>query len=121
VSSLLGLDARNKGRRGFSPTRAAWQAEARPKTASEIKAAVFCVNKWLLDCVQELGRAAAVLGLVFWITDQAVIDQSAMRNFSLAMDRIPFVRGGEGVGGAKSKVSEWSGVNEDEWSGERSG
>ena len=48
--------------------------------------------QWLLDCVQELGRAAAVLGLVFWITDQTTIDQPAMRNFSLALDRIPFVR-----------------------------
>ena len=37
--------------------------------------------------MQELGRAAAVLGLVFWITDQPVIDQPAMKNFSLALDR----------------------------------
>ena len=101
---MLGLDARGKGRKGFSPTRAAWQADVRPKTAAEVKAAVFCVNKWLLDCVQELGRAAAVLGLVFWIIDQPVIDQGAMRNFSMAIDRIPFVRD-EGVVEGRSKVS----------------
>jgi hypothetical protein len=57
-----------------------------------VKNAAFLINKWLLDCVQELGRAAAVLGMVFWITDQPAIDPQALRNFSLALDRIPFVR-----------------------------
>ena len=59
---------------------------------SDVKIAAFLINKWLLDCVQELGRAAAVLGMAFWITDQPAIDPQALRNFSLALDRIPFVR-----------------------------
>ena len=30
--------------------------------------------------------------MVFWITDQPTVDAPALRNFSLALDRIPFVR-----------------------------
>ena len=33
-----------------------------------------------------------MLGMVFWITDQPTVDAQALRNFSLALDRIPFVR-----------------------------
>ena len=117
------------------------QQQQQRKSAHDVKAAAFLVNKWLMDCVQELGdppvlaliyvprvlvlvlalcpcpcayphisplsfplppyhtilspppgRATAVLGMVFWITDQPTVDAPALRNFSLALDRIPFVR-----------------------------
>lgn len=54
--------------------------------------AVFHVNKWLLESVHELGRAAVILGLAFWMTEQQSLEHNSHVNFTSAMDRIPFLR-----------------------------
>ena len=53
------------------------------------------VNKWLLDSIQELGRASMVLGLAFWMTEQPSLGSESQHSFSQAMDGIPFVRSAE--------------------------
>ena len=53
---------------------------------------MFHVNKWLSESVQELGRAAVILGLAFWMTEQPSLEHNSHLNFSSAMDRIPFLR-----------------------------
>jgi hypothetical protein len=56
---------------------------------------VTTVNKWLLDSIQELGRASMVLGLAFWMTEQPSLGSESQHSFSQAMDGIPFVRSAE--------------------------
>ena len=56
------------------------------------KTAVSKVNKWLLDSIQELGRASMVLGLAFWITEQPSLGADSQSSFSDAMLRIPFLK-----------------------------
>ena len=71
---FTGRSARNALiRRAESPVKASIPSDM-IQSPRKIKAAVYFVNKWLLDCVQDLGRAVAVLGLVFWITEQPMID-----------------------------------------------
>ena len=53
---------------------------------------VFVVNKWLHDSVQELGKAAVVLGLAFWMTEQPHLEYDSHINFSAAINRIAFLR-----------------------------
>ena len=53
---------------------------------------MFVVNKWLHDSVQELGKAAVVLGLAFWMTEQSHLESDSHINFSAALNRIAFLR-----------------------------
>ena len=52
-----------------------------------------------------------MLGLVFWITDQNTLDQPALRNFSLALDRIPFVRDHHQYSHSQSNLGSTHGIH----------
>jgi hypothetical protein len=58
----------------------------------ELKVHVLLVNKWLLDTIQDLGRASTVLGQAFLITEKSSLDKKDIETFSLSMDKIPFLR-----------------------------